>query len=131
VARLPASRPPIYRYCDLVLWWLLVLIDRKQKRFSSFERNVLLLMGNVIELIVIEVMLLVAAGQSGIAAPLFDGFFVTTLVSLPPRTSAWVGSAEALGVFAALLLFAGGVALLVGLIAGRFEEGEHEGIQRS
>jgi hypothetical protein len=51
------SRPPIYRYCDLVLWWLLVLIDRKQKRFSSFERNVLLLMGNVIELIVIEVML--------------------------------------------------------------------------
>lgn len=83
---------------------------------------------NVAEVAVIEVMLLVAAGEKEIANPLFDAFFVTTLVGLPPRTSAWVGGATAFGVFASLLLFAGGVALLVGLISGRFEEGQHQGV---
>jgi hypothetical protein len=119
---------PLYRYYDLILWWLLVLIDRRQKLLASFERNVLLLMGNIAELAVIEVILLVAAGQRGVADPLFDAFFVTTLVGLPPRESAWIGAASAMGVFASLLLFAGGVSLLVGLISERFEEGQHEGI---
>lgn len=120
-----------YRFLDIVLFQLEVMLSRRpeHKVFAAFERSLILLALNVIELTLISGVWLRASGLGGTTGAWFAGFMLTTLISAPDKSPALgsvagteVDLASVATVCGALLLLIGGLGLLIGLLAQKFRE---------
>ncbi|HEX3910133.1 MAG TPA: hypothetical protein VHW67_05465 [Solirubrobacteraceae bacterium] len=120
-----------YRFLDIVLFQLEVMLSRKpeHKVFAAFERSLILLALNVVELTLISGVWLRAAGLGGTTASWFAGFLLTTLMGTPDKPSGYgvtagteTDIATVATICGALLLLVGGVGLLIGLLSQKFRE---------
>jgi hypothetical protein len=118
-----------FRYVDLTVWYLALLLRRTHRRFAPVERNVLLLILDGFTLVFVAAIFLRAAGVGSSATESwFDAFFLMTLTDVPPRTGFWEDVALFAGLSSGLLLIVGGVTIVLSTVATRFRsEGPHLG----
>ena len=84
-----------WRYLDIVLWYLGLLLNARHTRFAPVERNVLLLMVDLITVVFIAAILLRATDTSrSFDTAWFDGFFLVTLTDVPARLDVGDGLAQ-------------------------------------
>ena len=108
-----------WRFLEITAWWLKLLFDRGHDLFVSPERNVLfLLLDGLCVSFAIALFLRLDTPASGAATHWVDALSIGTLSGAPGDVHAgpWTEIAVAAGTLAGLLLFAAGLALLVGLI---------------
>jgi hypothetical protein len=120
-----------YRYLDIVLYQLRIMLSRgpEQTVLAAFDRSLILLAFNVVELSLLSGTWLRAAGLASTTGAWFAGFLLTTLMSTPSKArtlSAAAGTEVNLATVAticgALVLLLGGLTLLIGLIGQKFHE---------
>jgi hypothetical protein len=120
-----------YRYLDIVLYQLRIMLSRgpEQTVLAAFDRSLILLAFNVVELSLLSGIWLRAAGLANTTGAWFAGFLLTTLMSTPSNVrtlSSTAGTEVNLATVAticgALVLLLGGLTLLIGLIGQKFHE---------
>lgn len=115
-----------WRLADLGRWWLSFLFDRRHFHVLTAERNLLFAIANLAEVALIAAVWLRASGQAaansaGDAA--FAGFSLVTQLGVPTPTTGRAQLAVALTEFTALLILIGGVAILIGVVQKKIQEG--------
>jgi hypothetical protein len=119
---------PMWASFEVTRWWLAVLLNRQHNRFVAYERNLLYLLVNLIEVGLAGAVLLRMTSPTGSARQAaFESFFLTTQLSNAPQASAFHDLAQILTAGCSLVLLAGGLAILVGGMGRRFKEGSYEG----
>lgn len=113
-----------YRYVLLVLWWLLFLFDHEFTRVVRFERNLLLLILNIVELSLVGAVFIAAASGEGRGGAWFDAFSVLTFYNLPGGGFGRSAASVALAC-SALLLVAGGLSVILSKVATKFGLEQH------
>ena len=120
-----------WRFVEVVAFQarIVLAVGRTSVVLARFERSLILLAFNVVELSLVTGVCLRAAGFGTATRSWFAGFTLTTLTGLPsgPAAIASRGRTEidivsVAGTTGALILFGGGVALLIGLISQKFRE---------
>ena len=124
---LAAAGVGLYRYVEIVVWWLKALFDRGHRFLISVERNLLFLLLDAFAVIT-TVAYLFRAGVPSTAGSKdwITALTAVTLSGAPDLAEAgvWVQLGVVAATFGGLLLIASGLASLVGLIADKFEAGE-------
>ena len=117
----------LYRYAEIVVWWLKALFDRGHRFLISVERNLLFLLLDAFAVITVVAYLLRAERpETAASKDWITGLTTVTLGGAPDVDDAgvWLQLGVVAGTFAGLLLIASGLAALVGLIGEKFEEEE-------
>jgi hypothetical protein len=113
-----------WRFLEVTAWWLKLLFDRGHQAFVSPERNVVFLLLDAVAIsFSIALALRLDTPASGAATHWVDALAIGTLSGAPGNVHAgpWTEVAVSGGTLAGLLLFAAGLALLVGLIGERLD----------
>ena len=113
-----------WRFLEIAVWWLKLLFDRGQQAFVSPERNLLFLLLDALAVsFAIALALRLDTPGSGAATHWVDALAIGTLSGAPGDVHAgpWTELAVAGGTLVGLLLFAAGLALLVGLIGEKLD----------
>jgi hypothetical protein len=120
-----------YRFLDIVLYQLRLMLSRgpEQTVLAAFDRSLILLAFNVVELSLLSGIWLRAAGLANTTGSWFAGFLLTTLMATPSRVASLsstarteVNVATVATICGALVLLLGGLTLLIGLIGQKFHE---------
>ena len=120
---------PLVRLLDLLRWYADLLLDRAHNNLASGERSLLLVFLNLIEITLIGAIWLRAAGSTA-ASAVRDSFMLVTQLDSPARQGAWDVGTVTVEV-AALVLLAGGVAVLVGEVSEKLRvTGEWQGARK-
>lgn len=119
-----------YRMVDIVSFHSLLLLSRSatDNTVAGYERNLILLGGNLMEISLICAIWFRAAGSPTALEAWYNGFLTATLVSAPAASQSLAGPpAETavpavLTVAAAIVLLLGGLSTLLSLIGRKFGE---------
>jgi hypothetical protein len=116
----------LWRSTELIVWYAKMLLDRTHHRFWSNERNLLFLFANSVEFVTASAVLLrVAQPSSSAIGAWIDGLSAFTLNGRPGNYSgAWADAAVLVTTLAGLVVIGAGLAIIVSLIAEKFEQGE-------
>jgi hypothetical protein len=109
----------VYRYADLIAWYLHFLFDWKHDVRVGAERNLLLLFANFAELTLIGAVILAGAGDLS-AGDAWLRAFSTLTFSTFPRGGFWTDASIVALACAALLLVAGGLSVILSNVARKF-----------
>jgi hypothetical protein len=119
---LPFAVIASFRFLEVVVWYLKLLFDRTHEKLYSPERNLLCLVLDAGSTVIACGLWLTAATVSEGATPWSAAIATFTLNGTPTGYEGWKTTvATAVGTLGGLILLGAGLALLVGLIARRFE----------
>jgi hypothetical protein len=126
---LPVLLIAAWRYLDLTLWYLGLLINSRHTRFAPVESNVLFLILDLLTIVFVGAILLrMTSSAYSIDGGWFSAFFLTTLTEIPPRLDFWDGVSQVMVASAGLLLLAGGLTVVLSVVSKRLSnEGDHVG----
>jgi hypothetical protein len=122
-----------YRFLDIVLFQIRIMLSRgpEQTVLAAFDRSLIMLAINVVELTLISGVWLRASGIGSTTGAWFSGFMLTTFVGTPEKPSPLTSTmgteidlTTVATVSGALVLLVGGLGLLIGLIGQKFREYE-------
>jgi hypothetical protein len=111
-----------YRLSEIVNFFAGLFLNKDQERLRGVERSLLLLLGNLVEVTLATAILLTAAYQTSPSRAWDDAFFLVTFMAVPDRPGRYSHLVEMVGISAALMLVAGGLGMLLGLIGDRFAQ---------
>jgi len=112
----------VFRFFDLNLYQVSIMLDRAQRVLSSYPRSLVLTALNLVELTLMTAT--VARWKLGMSVPsaLYGAFNVVVARSTSLDRNAFLKVASALAIVSALLLLAGMLAMLLGLVGQSFRE---------
>jgi len=116
----------LWRFLEVIVWYLKLLLDRTHRYLFSPERNLLfLILDSFIAVTVTATLLVPADGPSSLVPTWVDSLSVITLNGRPDGYSGgWADGATVVGMLLGLALIGAGLALLVGLVGEKFKPGE-------
>jgi len=115
----------IWRFLEVTVWYLKLLLDRTHRYLFAPERNLLFLIADTfIGVTLTATLLAMAEGSSTLVPTWVDGLSVITLNGRPEGYSGgWADGATLVGTLLGLALLGAGLALLVGLVEEKFRPG--------
>jgi hypothetical protein len=115
----------LWRFLEIIVWYLKLLIDQTHRFLISAERNLLFLSTDAFVAVTTTATLLRLAKESSSLVPAWvDGLGVLTLNGRPAGyAGGWADGATVVGTLLGVALIGAGLALLVGLIQSKFKPG--------
>jgi hypothetical protein len=111
-----------FRYLDLTVYQAAIVLDRAQRRLSSYPRTVVLTSLNLVELMLMTAIVARWRLHAPAGSAVYDGFNVVLARSTALDRGPFMKTATALVIVSSVILLAGLVAMLVGVIGQSFKE---------
>ena len=119
---------PVYRLLDILRWWLSFIFDRRHNLVVAWERNLIFLALNLLEIVFVGAILFRATGvASSLSGCWYKSFFLVTQLNLPVGTTFWQQASMTLVEISSLVLLLGGLSALIDSVGRKLREGAWSG----
>ncbi len=115
--------PPCWRWLELSVWWVRLLLDRSHTNILAAERNLLFLAADAVAVVTASAIVWRAADLSSVNVSWADALATFTLNGPPDGVDGGFGEAVAvLAAVSGVVLLGAGLALLIGIVGKRVRE---------